>query len=387
MIFAANIFGAGSVYILTTTGANYGFSLLWVLPLSLAVGLAVHEMAARLAVQDEPLMEYIRDVIGPTPSKAFALFIAFIMQFWSVANFAVAGAALAFLTPLDNILVGTVLMGATGLALVELRVYQRIEGAIAVVVLAVFGSYCLIFLGLDVPVGDVAAGLVPALQTEFGFLTMIIALVGTTIYYPNFFIQSSMHHAKEFDSISRYRSDHTVGLAAAIVMSMAVMVVAAITVPSGVTTLTDPAGPLVDEAGAWALVVFVVGAGAASFSSATGTLFGAGFMVPQAFGHDTRFGDRPFRLTVNGLIALSVVIAVPLLAYTGFTAVQMAILMPAVNGAIGLPVTVLALYYAVQRYADVSRGERVVFAVAVVLMFAAAALTMDSLAASILQFA
>lgn len=32
MLFAANVFGAGSVYILSTTGAQFGYLLLWTMP-------------------------------------------------------------------------------------------------------------------------------------------------------------------------------------------------------------------------------------------------------------------------------------------------------------------------------------------------------------------
>jgi Mn2+/Fe2+ NRAMP family transporter len=386
LLFAANIFGAGSIYILTSTGANFGFSLLWVLPLSLLVGLAIHEMSIRLAVRDEPLMEFIREGIGAGPSKAFAAFIAFIMHFWSVANYALAGAALAYLTPLDNVLIWTVLAGAAGLALVELRVYQRIETVIAILVLAVFGSYLLLFYGVSVPVAAAARGVVPVVNTEMGYLTMIIALVGTTIYYPNFFIQTSMHRDKPFETLGRYRRDHTFGLAAAILMSAAVLIIAAITVPSGESSLIDPAIPLVEHAGEWALPVFVVAAGAASFSSATGTLFGAGFMVPQAFGIDTDFGDRSFRLVVEALIALSIVLAVPILAFTDFTPVRLALLMPAVNGVIGLPATVVALYLATHEYYDLSWIEDLSFVTATALMIVAALVTTQSLGGTIVQW-
>jgi len=386
LLFAANIFGAGSIYILTSTGAQFGYSLLWVLPMSLLVGLAVHEMSIRLAVRDEPLMGFIRERVGSRNAKAFAVFVAFIMHFWSVANYALTGAALAYLTPLDNVLVWTVLAGAAGLALVELRLYQRIETVIAVLVLAVFGSYLLLFFGVDVPVAEAARGLAPAMNTDIGYLTMIIALVGTTIYYPNFFIQTSMQEHKGFESLGRYRRDHTFGLLAAIMMSAAVLAIAAVTVPSGETSLLDPARPLVEHAGAWALPVFVVAAGAASFSSATGTLFGAGFMVPQAFGLETRFGDRPFRLVVEALIALSVLLAVPILVFTDFTPVRLALLMPAVNGVVGLPATVVALYLASHEHYDLSRTEDAVFVVAVALMIVAALVTTQSLGETILQW-
>ena len=52
LLFAANIFGVGSVYILSEAVAEFGFSLLWVLPLALLTGLIMHEMSARLAAAD-----------------------------------------------------------------------------------------------------------------------------------------------------------------------------------------------------------------------------------------------------------------------------------------------------------------------------------------------
>lgn len=386
LLFATNIFGAGSVFILSEAGANFGFALLWVLPMALLVGLAMHEMSARLAADDQPLMVYIRDVIGETAAKPFAVGLSFIMHFWSVANYAIAGAALVYLTPLSNLYVGIILTAALGVALVELRLYERVEGVIAALALGIFASYLVIVLGLNLPLGEVASGFVPSLISEFGYLTMIIALLGTTIYYPNFFIQTSMQNEKDWSVVSRYRRDHTVGLVTVIALSIAVMAVAAMTIPEGEITLTAPGEPLAAALGPWALDVFILGAGAASFTSATGTLFGAGFIVPQAYGHDTDFGDYRFRGVVNSLIILSVLFAVPILAFTGFTPVYLAITMPAVNGVIGLPITAIALYAAVSRYFEPTRLEKAVFLAAVVLMFVSSALTADSLAQTIASF-
>lgn len=386
LLFAANIFGAGSVYILSEAGAEFGFSLLWVLPLALLTGLIMHEMSARLAAADRPLMIYIRDVIGSTAAKFLAVFIAFIMHFWSVANYALAGAAFIYLTPFSNLYIGTILMAALGLALVELRLYSRIEGVIAALVLAIFGSYLVIILGLDLPLDAIATGLIPSLVYQFDYLTMVIALVGTTVYYPNFFIQTSMSGTKDWDVVSRYRRDHTVGLTAVIALSAAVLAVAALTVPDAHLTLTAPGEPLAEVLGAWALDVFIIAAGAASFTSATGTLFGAGFMVPQAYGHTVRFGEYRFRRVVNSLIILSVVFVLLFLSSTDFTPVYLAITMPALNGVIGLPITALALYTATTRYFDPTPLEKTIFAVAVLVMLIGSALTAESLARTIAGF-
>ncbi|ADJ13696.1 NRAMP family divalent metal transporter [Halalkalicoccus jeotgali] len=386
LLFAANVFGAGSVFILSQAGSDFGFALLWVLPLALLAGLAMHEMSARLAAADRPLMVYIRERIGETAAKPLAVGIAFIMQFWSVANYALAGAAFVYLTPLSNLYIGTILMAALGIALVELRLYNRIEGVVAALVLAIFGSYLVIVLGLDLPLGEVATGFVPSFVSEFGYLTMVIALLGTTVYYPNFFIQTSMSGTKDWDVVWKYRRDHTFGMLAVVALSVAVMAVAAMTIPDGRLTLTAPGEPLAAAIGPWALDVFVIAAGGASFTSATGTLFGAGFMVPQAFGHRPFFGERPFRLVVHALICLSVLLALPLLAFTGFRPVTLAITMPAVNGVIGLPITAIALYAAVTRYFDPSRVERALFLAVVGVLFVGSALTARDLAGTIVGY-
>jgi Mn2+/Fe2+ NRAMP family transporter len=379
IMFAANVFGAGSVYILADTGANFAFALLWVLPLAFLIDIALHDMSARLAVVDEPLADYIVDTL-PVGGSSLVVGISILSGLWAVSNYAVAGAALAWLVPgLDNVLVGILLAAGIGIALVQLKVYDRIEAAIAAIVLAVFGSYGLLLAGLDVSWQSVAAGLAPMLQNDIGYLTAVIALLGTTVYWPNFFIQSSISPTKEWDDVWRYRRDNAVGIATTLLIGSFVMIVSAVTLTEGRTTLTGPGQPLADAIGYGALVVFMLAAFLASISSATGTLFGAGFMVPQALGNRTVFGDRAFRRTVIALIVASAAFAIPMLLYTGFGPVEMAIIMPAVNGLIGLPVTVFALIGAVNRFHDVDWYENAAFVAAGVVLLGGSLLTAQSL--------
>lgn len=188
VLFAANVFGAGSVYILADAGANFAFTLLWVLPLAFLIDIALHDMSARLAVANEPLADYIVDTL-PIGGSTLVIEISLMSALWAVSNYAVAGAALAWLMPgIDNVVVGIVLAAGAGIAIVQLKVYDRVEAAIAAAVFAVFGSYGLLLVGLDVPWQSVAAGLQPMLSSEIGYLTTVIALLGTTVYWLNFFI-------------------------------------------------------------------------------------------------------------------------------------------------------------------------------------------------------
>lgn len=108
-------------------------------------------------------------------------------------------------------------------------------------------------------------------------------------------------------------------------------------------------------------------------------------MMPQSYGLSTQFGDLHFRRTVHFLIGLSVVLAIPILAFTDFTPVDLALLMPAVNGVIGLPLTALALFAGVRRYVDPSRLEQAIFLTAVVLLFVTSLVTGEDLAHSVIE--
>lgn len=386
MLFAANVFGAGSMYILSTTGAQFGYLLLWTMLLALFVDLGMHEMSGRLATINKPLMEYISEVIGDRLGKIFAGVVAFIMHFWTIANYSVAGAALAYLTPINNLYIGILLIAGLGISLLELKVYERIEAAISVMILTVFGIYVVLISGLNLPLRTVMAGFIPMIQSNIGFLTAMAGLFGTTVYYPNFFIQSSMYPSKQWADMQLYRRDNFIGIFVTVIVSLAVIIVSAATLSSGQVTLTAPGQPLVPVLGDWALTVFVIGVLLAAFSSGTGTIFGAGFMVPQAWGKQTIFGDRRFRRVVEGLIGMSVVFAILLLEFTELTPVRLGLTMPAVNGVVGLPLTALALYFANGRFFDHPRWLRAYFGVIVLLMFVLAVLTGQSLLEQILNW-
>jgi len=379
-LFAANVLGAGSVYILAQTGANVGFALFWVLPIAFGLDMIMHDLSGRMAKHDQPLMKYIRDVVGSPWSQLFATTMALVMQFWAVANYAVAGAVISWFTG-GHVLLTVPLVSGLAVVLILTGTYGRIEAIISSLILLVFAGYSSLVFALDVPLGAVVTGLVPGGVPD---ATLVIAMLGTTVYYPNFFIQSSMHPTKQWTSLKRWRRDNAVGIGFTVVVSAAMLSVAALTLSVGELTLTDPAMPLIEIIGGWALPVFMIAVLAASFTSATGTLFGSGFAVPQSFGLDTEFGDSNFVKTVCILIAISTVLAMGALQYTNMTPVRMAIVMPALNGAIYLPITIFAMYMANRHRLGLK--QKVVTVVAILMMVAGSVLTTQSLYQTILNW-
>jgi len=345
----------------------------------------MHEMSARLAARNEPLMDYIRDVIGPTAAKPFALGIAFIMQFWSVANYALSRGLHWSLSPRFRTC-------TWGLSSWPRSVSRSSNSASTVVSRGHRDARAGDFRVLSghrreppAPLGGVALGFVPTISGDIGYLTMIISLVGTTVYYPNFFIQTSMQHEKDWTDVSRYRKDHTVGLAAVVALSATVIIAAAIAVPDetlhahrtrGTAHRHDrPVGARRVRPRRRCRIVHERDRNAVRRR----------LHAPQSYGLTTNFGDIHFRQTVHFLIGLSVLLAIPILAFTDFTPVKLALLMPAVNGVVGLPITALALFAAIERHFDPNRLERAVFLAAVVLMFLVSLVTAQSLVQSIVK--
>lgn len=195
-----------------------------------------------------------------------------------------------------------------------------------------------------------------------------------------------MQPSKGWTSMSKYRKDNLIGIVFIVILSSSVLAVAARTLAPHVPTLTSPGQPLGRILGGWALTVFVFAVLLASFSSATGTLFGAGYLVPQAWGHDTVFGDRAFRRVVEVLISISVGFAILLLEFTTMTPVRLDILMPAINGVIGLPITALSLYFTNRTFFNHPLWLRVCFAITVGIMFVLALLTTHGLYEQIVQW-
>lgn len=379
-LFAANVLGAGSIYILSQTGASTGFALLWVLPLAFAIDMVMHDMSARMASNGRPLMSYIRGVIGSRNAKIYAVTMALIMQLWAVANYAVAGYAAGWFIGYTHYGI-VVAIGAVGVLLVYTGTYRKVEAVISAAIVIVFGAYLALVAGLPVQPHHIVNGLIPSAINDG---TLIIAMLGTTVYYPNFFIQSSMRPTKGWFDIKKYRRDNAAGIGFSVIVSAAILSVAAVSLDPGELTLTGPAQPLIDLVGPWTMPLFMVAVLLASFTSATGTMFGAGFAVPQAFGIDTEFGDPWFTVTVMALIWISIGCALAALTYTNLTPVRMAIVMPALNGAIYLPLTILAMYMAT--WDEMGIKQRTITALTVVVMFAGSLLTAQSLYTTVIRF-
>jgi hypothetical protein len=309
------------------------------------------------------------------------------MSLWATANLAVFSVAIRELTGLGVPVTILAIAGAAiSIVLVGLHRYRDVEIAISVLLTGFILAFLAVFLGDLPPAGAVASGFLPSLG-GWGYLTMIIAFLGTTVYYPNLWIQTSMGQEKGWTpaDLPVLRRENLTGLLTAIIASILVLIVMAHQVPSSSSiTFLDPIRSL-QSLGGLATPVFLLGTIMASFTSATGTLFAAGFILPQASGREVTFGDRTFQKGLAGTLAFGVTLIPVTLAVTALGPVDMAILFPAVNGIIGLPLTAGLTIYFLNKQTEPGRRMNVAAVIVFLVLLAISALTAQSLVRSLTQ--
>jgi NRAMP (natural resistance-associated macrophage protein)-like metal ion transporter len=183
---------AGGIATFSSVGAEFGYSLLWVLvPITISLGI-VQEMCARMgAVTGKGLADLIRERFG-------VRWTALVMLALLVANAGVT------VSEFVGIAAATELFGVPRFVSVPLAAiaiwwlvvkgsYQRVERAFLLMSLVFLGYIVSAFLSKPDWTG-VAIGLVkPTFKLEQAFLFSFVAIVGTTISpYMQVFVQSSV---------------------------------------------------------------------------------------------------------------------------------------------------------------------------------------------------
>ena len=171
---------AGGIATFASVGAEFGYSLLWILiPIAISLGI-VQEMCARMgAVTGKGLADLIRERFGVrwTALVMLALLIAnagvTVSEFVGIAAAtALFGVSHYIAVPLAAIMIWTLVVKGS---------YKRVEKAFLMMSLVFFGYIISAFLARPVW-SEVAIGLVkPEFKLQYAHLFTLVAVIGTTI--------------------------------------------------------------------------------------------------------------------------------------------------------------------------------------------------------------
>jgi Mn2+/Fe2+ NRAMP family transporter len=280
---------AGGIATYSQVGAKYGYDLLWVLVIITVTLALVQEMSARLgAATGRGLLELVRERFG----IGWALFAVAVVL---IANGGV------IITEFLGIGAAANLFGVSSYLAVPLAAfgvwyfviggsYSSVEKIFLLMALAFLSYPVAVFLAHPDP-GGVARGMfAPTLRADPDYLSLLVALIGTTVTpYMQLFQQSSVvekgvarrHYGPE-------RADAYLGAIFSNVIAALIVIAAAATLHvSGMTDIQsaeDAARALEPIAGKAAQIVFAVGLLGASILAAGALPLATAYSVSEAFG-------------------------------------------------------------------------------------------------------
>ena len=334
---------AGGITTYSVAGAMYGYGMIWTLIPSLLVLLVIQEMNARMGiVTGKGLSDLIRENAGV--KVTFFIFIGLLLsnigntttEFAGVAgSMEIFGVSKYISVPLAAFIVWLLVVKGT---------YQIAE-RIFLIFSASLLTYVISALMAKPEWSEIGAAVIrPGINLNTQSLTVIIALVGTTIApWMQFYMQSSViEKGLEMKNYKFTVIDIIIGCIVTVVVAFFIMVACGSTLhPNGIeiTEAKDAALSLEPLAGRLASHVFAFGLFVASVFSATILPLATAFYICEAFGFEAGIDKswdeaREFYVLYTGIVVISAIIILipnaPLIDISIWSQVLNGILLPVV---------------------------------------------------------
>jgi NRAMP (natural resistance-associated macrophage protein)-like metal ion transporter len=338
----------GGIAQYSAAGAQFGYSLIWLL-IPLAIGLiVVQEMATRMGcVTGKGLAALFRENFGVRVSFLAMLALFLINTLLTATEFAGIAAASEIFHVNRYVAVPAALILVFFFVL---RFENKIVERTFVVLSAIYLTYIASAVLAHPNWGEVARGaLVPTFHWQtVGWLATVVGLIGTTISpYMQFFLQSAVvEKGSRTEDLTLARADVINGSLIAIALAGFMIVANAATIfvanqhgaKLSPHEASDFAVALKPLAGPFAEAIFAAGILNAGIFTATVLPLSTAYIVCEAFGFeaaiDRKFSEAPVFFTLFGaglLIGVAIVLIphIPLLRMILFAQVLNGILLPA----------------------------------------------------------
>ena len=308
---------AGGIATYSQVGALFGYKTLWALPIMCLLLIVVQLTASRMgSVTGKGFSALIRERFGIrlTALAMVALLIGniatIISQFAGIASgMEMFGVSKYIVVPVAAVVVWLLVVGGN---------YKRVERVFLLLSL-VFVTYIVAAVMAKPNWGEALVNtVVPSMVNDSSYISLMIAMVGTTIApWMIFFLQSNVvEKGMTTDDTFSMRVDAVSGTIAACVIAWFIVVTTgAVLFPEGISieTAADAALALEPFAGPYARVLFAIGLIGASFLAACVLPLTTAFVICEAFGWeagvDFTWQEAPiFKGILTFVIALSALV-------------------------------------------------------------------------------
>ena len=308
---------AGGVAAYSNSGALYGFGLLWTVPIMCLLLIVVQETAARMGcVTGKGFASLIREKYGVRLSALAMLALLIsnatvtLSEFAGIASgMALFGVPVYISVPVSALVIWMLTMSGS---------YRRIE-KILLAISCVFLTYVVAGFMVEPDWGQAFHDtLIPPFSGDLSYLSLIVALVGTTIApWMIFLAQSNVveRNARD-DDIPYQRIDTVTGSVVASAISwFIILVTGAVLFPAGIVVqgAEDAAIALAPLVGDYAQALFGAGLIGASFLAACVLPGITSSAICEAFGWE-RGADRSwqeapvYRGIITAILAVSAIV-------------------------------------------------------------------------------
>jgi len=336
---------SGGVATYASIGAQYGYGLLWVmLPVTLSLIIVQIQVARMAVVTGKGFAELIREEFG-------VRWTAFAMLVLLIANSTVTIAEFAGIAAAGELFAVPRFVSVPIMAFVVWIIVVRASYTVAEKIFMVLSAALLTYIGSAIFAhpdwGAVAVALVtPSFQTDPGYISNFVALVGTTITpYMLFYLQSSLSDkGTSVEDYAAERTDVIIGSLLSDIIAVFIIVSTAATLyPLGiqVTTADDAARALEPLAGQYATVLFGLGLFGASMLAACVLPLSTAYAVCGAFGWERGVSQSWSEAPIfNGLYTALIAIGAAFVLIPGLPLIQAIVATQFLNGLL-LPIVLV----------------------------------------------
>jgi manganese transport protein len=343
-LVTAAFIGPGTVTTCSIAGADFGYSLIYVLVFATVTTIILQEMAGRLPLGSgldlgQSLREY------PSSKLAKIIFISLTISAisfgcaaYEAGNIIGGSLGLEMITslPKKN---WVLLISAASIGLLALRKYRIIEKALMSMVFLMSASFITALIIVKPDLTLILKGFIPSFPKNSLFI--VLALIGTTVVPYNLFLHSSAVKKKwtSKTNLKDFRKDLILSICLGGFISSCIIVTSSVTFFQNGTPISSAAqlsqqlkplfGPMTN-------FLFGVGFFAAGMSSAITAPYAAAFASSGVLGWKEE-NAMPFRLVWIGVILVGFVISV-----FDFNPISVIVFAQVANGII-LPVASLFL--------------------------------------------
>lgn len=339
-LIAAAFIGPGTVTVCTLAGANFGFSLLWALVLSILATVILQELSGRIGiVTGQDLSSLLRNQSKHKVLKYLSIGLVLVAILlgnaaYESGNISGANLGLAFYWEAPTLQFGSIhiqtgnfLLGILAFGLLWIGSYHSLERALVGLVLLMSLAFMVTAVLTKPDWSTVLKGLIPRINdTE---IPTLVALIGTTVVPYNLFLYAALvkKRWKKTSELPYMKRDIAVSVILGGTVSMAILVVGAANTSSEISSAIDVSRGLESVFGSFAGYMMGFGLLAAGLTSTLTAPLAAGLVVCGIMGWNQEIRSTSMRITMGIIVGLGLIFS-----SFGIKPIQLIILAQLANG-------------------------------------------------------